>query len=479
MTKGWMIRLTALGLTTALALVGVAGTLGLGAGSTPVRAASPIYVRTDGNDTACDGTVNAPYSPGTAPNCALATIQHGVLLVDTGGTVYVGTGTYTETFYINRGLTVQGAGASSTIVDGADSDRKIVEVNGGIAVTISDVTIRDSSGEPGGGGIINFGALTLTNSIVSDNITTDDADGAGIANFGETLLISNSVVVGNTADRDGGGVLNLGDLTIINSDIVSNTGKSGAGIYHIGSRLTILNTTIRDNVAFGHSAYGGGVFNDGSASLSRVTLSGNTAVYTDAAGGRVGGGIHNQDAMTLTNCTISGNMADWGGGISNSGDWLAIASSTIARNRATSVSAGPGGISNYGAVTVTNTMIAQNDNANCFNEGTFHSGGHNLDSADTCGFGASGDLTETDPRLGPLADNGGLPTRSGQVPWTHALRGGSPAIDAGATTVCPIIDQRGVARPVDGNLNDTAECDIGAYEFEPAQLYLPLTTRAF
>jgi hypothetical protein len=56
-----------------------------------------------------------------------------------------------------------------------------------------------------------------------------------------------------------------------------------------------------------------------------------------------------------------------------------------------------------------------------------------------------------DPRIGPLADNGG-PTR------THALLLGSPAIDAASTPDCPTTDQRGVLRP------QGAACDIGSYE---------------
>jgi hypothetical protein len=58
-----------------------------------------------------------------------------------------------------------------------------------------------------------------------------------------------------------------------------------------------------------------------------------------------------------------------------------------------------------------------------------------------------------DPRLGPLADNGG-PTR------THALLLGSPAVDAASTPDCPTTDQRGVSRP------QGAACDIGSYERE-------------
>jgi hypothetical protein len=62
-----------------------------------------------------------------------------------------------------------------------------------------------------------------------------------------------------------------------------------------------------------------------------------------------------------------------------------------------------------------------------------------------------------DPRLGALADNGG-PTK------THALLAGSPAIDHGDNNDAPAIDQRGVARPRDGDGNGSRVVDIGAFE---------------
>ena len=52
---------------------------------------------------------------------------------------------------------------------------------------------------------------------------------------------------------------------------------------------------------------------------------------------------------------------------------------------------------------------------------------------------------------------------------THALLVGSPAIDSGDDAACPATDQRGVARPVDGDLDGTPRCDIGAYEFVPEE----------
>lgn len=84
-----------------------------------------------------------------------------------------------------------------------------------------------------------------------------------------------------------------------------------------------------------------------------------------------------------------------------------------------------------------------------------------------CTFNATkGDQVGTaqdpiDPLLGPLQNNGG-PT------LTQALLDGSPAIDTGTRTECPATDQRGYARPVDGDGDGIAECDIGTYEYGAA-----------
>jgi hypothetical protein len=84
---------------------------------------------------------------------------------------------------------------------------------------------------------------------------------------------------------------------------------------------------------------------------------------------------------------------------------------------------------------------------------TLGSNGHNLATDGTCNLVAAGDQANTDPVLGPLADNGG-PTR------THALLPGSPAIDAADPGQCPVADQRGIARP------QGPSCDVGAFERE-------------
>ena len=114
-------------------------------------------------------------------------------------------------------------------------------------------------------------------------------------------------------------------------------------------------------------------------------------------------------------------------------------------------------ISNNATVSLVNTILAYNQENNCSSFSPPTSLGHNLADDATCGLTQSGDQEGEDPLLGPLADNGGFVQ-------THALRPGSPAIDAGDDGQCPTTDARGVARPHDGDGDGLAVCDIGAVE---------------
>jgi hypothetical protein len=86
--------------------------------------------------------------------------------------------------------------------------------------------------------------------------------------------------------------------------------------------------------------------------------------------------------------------------------------------------------------------------------GNLVDGGHNLCSDASARFTSGSSRESTDPMLAPLANNGGLTP-------TMLLLPGSPAIDAGDSSVCPGRDQRGVSRP------QSLGCDIGALELSP------------
>jgi len=248
---------------------------------------------------------------------------------------------------------------------------------------------------------------------------------------GANLTLQNfSLIGGNPGPNPGGAILNQGTLSLAQVTLEDNAATQGGGIKNdTGATLTIDRSTISGNLAVLAPGKGGAIYSDGTMTLVNSTLSNNTA-QDDGAGMEVGASSN----TTILNSTIAFNI--------------------------TQGSPGEGGaIFNFSnaPVTVRNSIFANNvgfSGPNCY--GPITSQGNNLSNTGECSLNAAGDLLNTDPSLGALADNGG-------ATQTHALTPGSPAIDAGDAGACaaaPVngIDQRGVVRP------QGAGCDIGAYE---------------
>jgi CSLREA domain-containing protein len=246
-------------------------------------------------------------------------------------------------------------------------------------------------------------------------------------------------------DAYGGGIYCSGIVTLRDLEVTGNTASlSGGGIENDGA-VSLIDVTISDNTAVRNA---GGLDNANDAVLTNVTLSGNSA--------NRGGGLWNDFDMSLTNVTLSANTAATSGGAIRNNAGLDLTNVTIAANSSPVGSAIESIIS---LLTMKNVIVGSNGpGEDCTGAGTFQSLGNNLESGHTCSFTATGDLVDTDPLLGPLADNMG-PT------FTHALLPGSPAIDAGGDCPPPNTDQRGGRRPADGDDDMVAVCDIGAYEF--------------
>ena len=190
----------------------------------------------------------------------------------------------------------------------------------------------------------------------------------------------------------------------------------------------------------------------------------------------------------MTNVTISGNTAaDAAGGLMQTGSTTGtLVNCTVASNTLSGFAVGSGGLQVYSTVNMTNTLLAYNDNTNCLiggSSGSLNSYGHNLEDGDSCDLGATGDITGTDPLLGPLGYYGGptVGSMGSQEPMRlQALRSNSPAVDKGDDAGCPSVDQRGVSRPVDGDKSGVATCDIGTYEFNLLNdAFLPLVLKSY
>ena len=372
-----------------------------------------------------------------------------------GGILNYGALTLIDCTVANNAVTVGGGGGIFSV---------------GTSLTLIGTTVKGNTAFSGGG-IENWRSeATLSNSTIEGNAS------GGVGNYNATMTLSDSAVIGNSNVNHGGGIHNFGSMTLLRSTVSGNlvtiggVYNHGGGISNVGT-LTLKSSIVSRNAVLGHSeasASGGGISNGVGVSLTLIdsTVSENQALADYGSGG----GIQNEGHMTVSNSTVSGNrIGGRGGGISGSS--FTLINSTVADN-----SAGEhgGGINMFDASLINATVVnnsaagAASDvyNANflspsaaaintivgaCETDGgdtrAIIDGGGNLDAGSSCGFANTSSKSNATLDLGVLADNGGR---------TLTLRpgAGSDAIGRGVPTVCdddPVSgkDQRGRSRSAD------------------------------
>jgi CSLREA domain-containing protein len=288
---------------------------------------------------------------------------------------------------ISSSMTITGSGSTQlTVRRDTGGDYRIFSISSSVTVAISGMTITNgktpdgASGNSGsnatdGGGLLNAGTLTLTDIVSSGNRTGNGGtgsalaggnggNGAGVANV-SNLTMTNCAVTGNTAGNGGNGASNGGK------------GGNGGGIFSSGP-LTLSNCTITGNQGgnnfisggFGGGGHGGGVYStSGPNNFTNVTVSNNftgNAVGGSSEAG-IGGGIYFDNCCsaisTITNSTIDSNHTGTGGGLGYGGGIsgygaITISASTISNN----ISSGSGGgiLFQSGALKIFNTTISGN-----------------------------------------------------------------------------------------------------------------------
>ncbi len=382
-------------------------------------------------------------------------------------------------------------------------------------LTLSGSVIRDNFASTGGG-IFSAGPLSLINCTVSGNTASQSGggisnsyaptslsgctiagnsalagNGGGVISSGSksTITLKDSVLSDNYAARFGGGMYTSGSVILENDVVSGNESQGGGGVLALGP-IVVTNSLISHNTA---TLYSGG----GLQSSSTLNVSGSAVVANSANNGH-GGGIVANGAVTLTNSMLTENSALEGGALYCSGsNSVTIAFSTIVANLAISPSGRGGGIFFSGAslnsLNLSNSIVAANSGSSGPDVFTAASAktnvaysligdksGTSLVEAPVGSPDAKGNLIggpihgAVDPKVGPIAYNGGPTFLDGSEMPSRTLLPGSPAINAGdplsaaGVSGVPMTDQRGgpFTRVYGGRI------DIGAVEFQPTDRLL-------
>ena len=319
--------------------------------------------------------------------------------------------------------------------------------------------------------------------ITDSRLVANRAQGGG-GGWGTPALITAAAA----APASGGAIYALGVASMSGCVFDDNAALGGGGKYPAsghggavtgdGATLAVRGSIFKSNRAVGGSGYdfhtagapaGGGALSalSGSGELSGTAFVDNTAKggngqslagVANPGSGRGGGVLVASGPLLLTNVTISGNAAS-GGGSSGGGGLSADAQSfvkmvhgTVMGNRS---DAAGGGLAAAGdAIVLSGTLVAANvgPSGNCSGKPITDAGDNLQHPGRRCG----GTIPEADPRIGPL--------EAAARTLYHSLLEGSPARDAASLALCPRIDQRGHSRPLDGDGDGVAVCDIGAIE---------------
>lgn len=407
-------------------------------------------------------------------------------------------------FDLTSTVTLVGASAATTLIDGASLDR-VIDVGASATVTLQNLTVTHGAlagGAQPGGGIRNLGSLALAGVTVSNNTAgqgladsqtpTPGGDGGGIYSAG-ALTLTDVTVTTNSAGRGG-------SLTGSGPGQFSGVGGKGGGVA-VTTATTLLRTTFTDNHSGapgftsmnpGSPGLGGGFFQSGGPSqVKSCTFTNNSASGNHGGGiaviagslrvesstfsansGELGGGIFIDAAhgagttATVINSTFTDNTASFRGGglISAETAQTAVSSSTFVGNIGGAVANQSAELVLRSSILIGNFGIDGTTPNDCnIDIDTTTSAGFNITGSTTdCQFASQGDhafaTSEASAVVGRFLQNAGGATEVLMIPMTSPAIGNGACTDIAGTSVSS--DQRGAVR--------VAPCDVGAVEADTA-----------
>ena len=268
-----------------------------------------------------------------------------------------------------------------------------------------------------------------------------------LSNGAGSVVLRNLVIANGNANGSGGNGYYGGGIQMVGTslelDHVTFSGNSasfGGGGFFTQSGTTTVNDCIFTGNTLPTAPGGGAYDSGGTLNVSNSTFVGNSA---DSGAGIFAG----SGTVSVTNSTFNGNSSNRGSAIRNFGSAaMTIDYVTISGNSATSFGGGAMSQESSGALTLHNSIVANNSNSDCYSS-SFTNAGQNFLGDNSCGTSGSGS-----PMLAALNYTGGLTPTMVPLPGSPVL--GAASCDAVTT------DQRGVTRPQNGT------CDIGAVEVE-------------
>jgi CSLREA domain-containing protein len=248
------------------------------------------------------------------------------------------------------------------------------------AAMITVTTLSDPTGTPGTCSLRD--AITAANTMTETNGCTAGSGNDTVRfRVGGTISLANPLPQittrrltingpaspGITINGAGVEVLQVGSgatLIIQGLTIAHGSGKpKGGGVFNEGT-LTITNVMFSDNLAvggvsLGGEGQGGAIYNDGKLAIGNSTFSGNGSCCYMSINYGAGGAIFNLRTLTITNSTFSGNNSGALAGAIFNGGTLTITNSTFSRNAGGHFGFG-GAIASSGTLTVNNSTFSDN-----------------------------------------------------------------------------------------------------------------------
>lgn len=350
-----------------------------------------------------------------------------------------------------------------------DNSFHVVRVDS-VAAAIDGFEIRGGRAPESGGGIAGYRCdLTLRRSLLTANDARDGSarggGGGGVHLTQCTATLTDVTLFANTSGVNGAGLLADQSTLIMRGVVVDSNYTTfgvgfGAGLHLRDSNVAVLESSFIDNHIFAGSApaFGGAIYNDNSRLVGiGVVFEGNSLRDNGSAHAR-GGALYVSSAQPtyIANAVFVGNLskADYqgatGAAVYAEGSTVHLVNATITANRVLNhLGEHTRGVV-AGNVSIRNSIVWGNGSEPLVDiVSVIYS---------TIEGGYSGEfIIDADPVFVQSAEieSGGWPT--GYSPGDLRLSAGSPAIDAGLTSVLPAdtLDLDG-----DGDLNEALPVDI-------------------